>query len=178
MCPTPDALNGDMVGIENTPPSQTVPHTQPLTNGHANAQQQQQQQRNPYAPRYSDFLSNVSNFKIIESTLRGLFFRTPSRGLQIGFPVGRTFLTYLRSLFTLLFFPFLCGNLSIHPRMFQNAINDEQRANNSPTHSSTPRPRSPSPKPSMPLESNTSSSPRPPPLNNRGWIARLFANWV
>lgn len=26
---------------------------------------------NPYAPRYSDFLSNVQNFKIIESTLRG-----------------------------------------------------------------------------------------------------------
>lgn len=32
----------------------------------------EQQQRNPYAPRASDFLSNVSNFKIIESTLRGL----------------------------------------------------------------------------------------------------------
>lgn len=29
------------------------------------------QQRNPYAPRASDFLSNVSNFNIIESTLRG-----------------------------------------------------------------------------------------------------------
>lgn len=28
-------------------------------------------QRNPYAPRASDFLNNVSNFKIIESTLRG-----------------------------------------------------------------------------------------------------------
>lgn len=32
---------------------------------------QEQQKRNPYAPRASDFLSNVSNFKIIESTLRG-----------------------------------------------------------------------------------------------------------
>jgi hypothetical protein len=32
----------------------------------------QQQQRNPYAPRYADFLSNISNFKIIESTLRGM----------------------------------------------------------------------------------------------------------
>ncbi|KAG6332496.1 hypothetical protein ID866_6598 [Astraeus odoratus] len=34
-------------------------------NGH-----HQQQHRNPYAPRASDFLNNVSNFKIIESTLR------------------------------------------------------------------------------------------------------------
>jgi hypothetical protein len=32
----------------------------------------QQQRRNPYAPRYADFLSNISNFKIIESTLRGM----------------------------------------------------------------------------------------------------------
>jgi homocitrate synthase len=31
-----------------------------------------QQRRNPYAPRASDFLSNISNFNIIESTLRGL----------------------------------------------------------------------------------------------------------
>lgn len=36
-------------------------------NGHS-----QQQRRNPYAPRASDFLNNVSNFKIIESTLRGM----------------------------------------------------------------------------------------------------------
>lgn len=33
-----------------------------------------QQAKNPYAPRYSDFLSNISNFKIIESTLRGTSF--------------------------------------------------------------------------------------------------------
>lgn len=31
--------------------------------------------RNPYAPRASDFLNNISNFKIIESTLRGQFHR-------------------------------------------------------------------------------------------------------
>ena len=31
-----------------------------------------QKQINPYAPRASDFLSNISNFNIIESTLRGL----------------------------------------------------------------------------------------------------------
>lgn len=30
-----------------------------------------EKQRNPYAPRASDFLSNISNFNIIESTLRG-----------------------------------------------------------------------------------------------------------
>lgn len=29
-----------------------------------------QKPKNPYAPRYADFLSNISNFKIIESTLR------------------------------------------------------------------------------------------------------------
>ena len=33
-----------------------------------------QQRHNPYAPRASDFLNNVSNFKIIESTLRGMFY--------------------------------------------------------------------------------------------------------
>jgi homocitrate synthase len=31
------------------------------------------QRQNPYAPRASDFLSNISNFNIIESTLRGAF---------------------------------------------------------------------------------------------------------
>ncbi|KAJ7123347.1 HMGL-like-domain-containing protein [Mycena filopes] len=36
-------------------------------NGHT---QSQEQARNPYAPRPSDFLSNISNFNIIESTLR------------------------------------------------------------------------------------------------------------
>lgn len=39
-------------------------------NGHGALREQQQ--RNPYAPRASDFLSNISNFSIIESTLRGL----------------------------------------------------------------------------------------------------------
>jgi homocitrate synthase len=32
-----------------------------------------QQRRNPYASRASDFLSNISNFSVIESTLRGSF---------------------------------------------------------------------------------------------------------
>lgn len=65
MCPhaNGDALpNGssDMVGIENTP------NGVKSANGHTDSQR-----RNPYAPRASDFLNNVSNFKIIESTLRG-----------------------------------------------------------------------------------------------------------
>lgn len=33
---------------------------------------------NPYAPRYADFLSNVSDFNIIESTLRGEYHQTSS----------------------------------------------------------------------------------------------------
>lgn len=38
-------------------------------NGHAKSVGQKK--INPYAPRASDFLSNISNFNIIESTLRG-----------------------------------------------------------------------------------------------------------
>ena len=45
------------------------------TNGFASSNTQR---RNPYAPRASDFLNNVSNFKIIESTLRGLLSPWPS----------------------------------------------------------------------------------------------------
>jgi len=37
-------------------------------NGHSTSQR-----HNPYAPRASDFLNHVSNFKIIESTLRGAY---------------------------------------------------------------------------------------------------------
>lgn len=33
----------------------------------------EKQKSNPYAPRASDFLSNISNFNIIESTLRGKY---------------------------------------------------------------------------------------------------------
>jgi len=33
--------------------------------------EKEKQKLNPYAPRASDFLSNISNFNIIESTLRG-----------------------------------------------------------------------------------------------------------
>ena len=40
-------------------------------NGKTTTQAKAHQHINPYAPRASDFLNNVSNFKIIESTLRG-----------------------------------------------------------------------------------------------------------
>ncbi|EKM58065.1 uncharacterized protein PHACADRAFT_252052 [Phanerochaete carnosa HHB-10118-sp] len=42
------------------------------TNGAAKSHVEQQR-RNPYASRASDFLSNICNFKIIESTLRGAY---------------------------------------------------------------------------------------------------------
>jgi hypothetical protein len=41
-------------------------------NGHS-THPSEVQRRNPYAPRASDFLSNISNFSIIESTLRGTY---------------------------------------------------------------------------------------------------------
>ena len=70
MCPH---ANGDSL---NTEPSQMVAvdatssnGASSSTNGHVN---KHVPPRNPYAPRYADFLSNVSNFKIIESTLRGV----------------------------------------------------------------------------------------------------------
>ena len=69
MCPTAEKLTGEMVGVETN-----RPQANGTTNGIHTTQpsaRSSQQQRNPYAPRYSDFLSNVCNFKIIESTLRG-----------------------------------------------------------------------------------------------------------
>lgn len=85
MCPTnADVHPGDEmvpVDVSGAPP---VAHsvnganghsngTNGTSNGHSNGQSNGHAQRptNPYAPRYADFLSNVSNFKIIESTLRG-----------------------------------------------------------------------------------------------------------
>jgi homocitrate synthase len=79
MCPrqTGDAPSGDsqdMVAVEGTQKSLNGYHGLNGTahsngvNGHSSMKQH----RNPYAPRASDFLNNVSNFKIIESTLRGL----------------------------------------------------------------------------------------------------------
>jgi homocitrate synthase len=81
MCPTAETLTGEMVGVEtngvSAAPAATTNHSNGVTgNGIARPPDQP---RNPYAPRYSDFLSNVSNFKIIESTLRGNFRMTLTR---------------------------------------------------------------------------------------------------
>jgi hypothetical protein len=59
----------DMVVVESTPTSLNGHHA--ANSAHPNGQSSAKQRRNPYAPRASDFLNNVSNFKIIESTLRG-----------------------------------------------------------------------------------------------------------
>ena len=75
MCPH---ANGD--SLSTSDPSQMVQVD--LSNGSQNKTNgvngtsaikalQEQQKRNPYAARASDLLSNVSNFSIIESTLRG-----------------------------------------------------------------------------------------------------------
>jgi homocitrate synthase len=57
-----EAPNGTQNLNGNTVKSPANGHVQP---------QQDRQRHNPYAPRASDFLNNISNFKIIESTLRG-----------------------------------------------------------------------------------------------------------
>ena len=45
-------------------------------NGTSSAQDQQRPREpivSPYMPKYPDPMSNISNFKIIESTLRGIY---------------------------------------------------------------------------------------------------------
>lgn len=49
------------------------------------------QHRNPYAPRASDFLSNISNFNIIESTLRGMYVCSKSSLVNRCIPEGEQF---------------------------------------------------------------------------------------
>ncbi|GHJ87905.1 hypothetical protein NliqN6_4307 [Naganishia liquefaciens] len=85
MCPPADDANAapprkeDCVPIETNAPS--IPTVNGQQNGEshlpAGAQPQhhsngthQNKKKNPYGPRYSDFLSNTSNWSIIESTLR------------------------------------------------------------------------------------------------------------
>ncbi|KAH0833254.1 HMGL-like-domain-containing protein [Lanmaoa asiatica] len=70
LCSNADALpaqKNEMVSVDIT--------TAPALNGHHNGVNgvtagRDHHRRNPYAPRVSDFLNNISNFKIIESTLR------------------------------------------------------------------------------------------------------------
>ena len=91
MCPScncdssssPAVDRNEMVGIENTRLGRPAQATNGVNgvngtngtngvNGHANGvSSRRPNPRNPYAPRASDFLNNVTNFKIIESTLRG-----------------------------------------------------------------------------------------------------------
>ena len=82
MCPTCDAVpaeNSDVVHVPLTNDTNGV-HTNGVhsTNGKRGTTRSKNlprtdQSRNPYAPRASDFLSNISNFNIIESTLRGFY---------------------------------------------------------------------------------------------------------
>ncbi|KAG8976145.1 mitochondrial Homoaconitase, partial [Tulasnella sp. 427] len=88
---TPSALNkADMVPVDISQPNGVVPNGAakvvngciPNKNGvlkrqgathngpHRPMANTTAHQTNPYAPRYADFLSNISNFNIIESTLR------------------------------------------------------------------------------------------------------------
>lgn len=67
MCPPVEDPQGEMVLAA------TLENGAPLPNQNGHGGLPSAAPRNPYAPRYSDFLSNVSNFKIIESTLRGVY---------------------------------------------------------------------------------------------------------
>ena len=58
-------------GVNGHANGRTNGHANGHANGSANGAAAAQRPVNPYAPRASDFLSNVCNFKIIESTLRG-----------------------------------------------------------------------------------------------------------
>jgi homocitrate synthase len=60
------AVEGKRNGLSGSHGPNSTAHSSGA-NGHSATKQR----RNPYAPRASDFLNNVSNFKIIESTLRG-----------------------------------------------------------------------------------------------------------
>ncbi|KAK0469895.1 homocitrate synthase [Desarmillaria tabescens] len=75
MCPhqNGDSLSSDRsemveVPLANGASANGKRGTSSNRNGHA--QRLEKERQNPYAPRASDFLSNISNFNIIESTLR------------------------------------------------------------------------------------------------------------
>ncbi|KAG8748097.1 Homocitrate synthase isozyme [Ceratobasidium sp. 414] len=77
MCPHTNAdvhPNDEMVPVDISSAPPVAQSATNSTNGHSNGTNGTSNGRvrpaNPYAPRYADFLSNVSNFKIIESTLR------------------------------------------------------------------------------------------------------------
>ncbi|KAA1118193.1 hypothetical protein PGT21_033215 [Puccinia graminis f. sp. tritici] len=65
MCPPTTQTNGEQPTTTNGHPIEET-HV-PIDSQPA---QEKTKQHNPYGPRLSDFLSNTSNFSIIESTLR------------------------------------------------------------------------------------------------------------
>ncbi|GAA5828811.1 hypothetical protein JCM11251_005882 [Rhodosporidiobolus azoricus] len=70
MCPTAAATNGDVPAVPTTT-GEVPAEYQPVDAGaHKENGTPATKPRNPYAGAASDFLSNVSNWKIIESTLR------------------------------------------------------------------------------------------------------------
>lgn len=86
MCPPADEPNAAPPRKEDCVPIETNAPSIPTQNGQQNGEShlpagaqpqhhsngtQQNKKKNPYGPRYSDFLSNTSNWSIIESTLRG-----------------------------------------------------------------------------------------------------------
>ncbi|KAK4056754.1 homocitrate synthase lys21 [Microbotryomycetes sp. JL221] len=76
MCPSAANTNGDVPSVPTT--NGEVPSEYQAVESHAPSAAERASEssngptneRNPYAPRASDFLSNTSNWKIIESTLR------------------------------------------------------------------------------------------------------------
>ncbi|KAG9029667.1 mitochondrial Homoaconitase [Serendipita sp. 407] len=69
MCQTETSTTN---GTQDKQDMVAVGETRPIngTNGQHVQPSSSQNSKNPYAPRYADFLNNISNFKIIESTLR------------------------------------------------------------------------------------------------------------
>jgi len=61
----------EMVEVPLSKPNGVSTNGKRGTSRSNHAQHLEQQRANPYAPRAADFLSNISNFNIIESTLRG-----------------------------------------------------------------------------------------------------------
>lgn len=75
MCPSHQ--NGGAVAAQdrsemvNIPLASSAPGKRGTTRSESIKKYLDEKLKNPYAPRAADFLSNISNFNIIESTLRG-----------------------------------------------------------------------------------------------------------
>jgi len=87
MCPhqNGDALNTDsenLIAVDIKPNGIQKRGTSSVNRAHL-----EQQRQNPYAPRASDFLSNICNFNIIESTLRGMIYSRDALSLSSLLPL-------------------------------------------------------------------------------------------